>query len=399
MTVRVLQVCPFGIPSEPASGGQIRISAIARAYEAAGCTVDRCCVVTRKRDTYNPLDVVMPWLDRIRRYHLGKPGNLGQIRQHWAAIKGQGLQHQLRAKLDRRYDLVHVEHPWGMALVNQLRDHASLREARLVCSTHNVEQELFESTVRERQEWTPAAKRLADEIGRIEREAVKVADLVWTVSQHDADVLSKFGSSCVVAPNGCRALPDQADDPAFSSLNEPYALFVGANYGPNIHGFLGMLGDDLDFLPNGSSVHTVGTCGQHLQGHEPHQHAQQAGRLVHHGRVSQSTLDAALRHACVMILPISSGGGTNLKTAEALATGHAVLGTPQAFRGFEDWMQAANVHVAGDPTTFRKKLAELLTTPANTAVRTKTERAALTWPEVLQPAVTQTLGLLRSSQS
>lgn len=397
MTLRVLQVCPFGIPEEPSSGGQIRIAAIEAAYRSAGCAVDRCCVVTRERDARNPLDIVMPWWDRARRYHLGKPGNLGQIRQHWAAEKGSLLQRQLAMKLTERYDVVHVEHSWDVELICRLRGHPSLKQGRLVYSSHNVEQELFESVVRERGEWTAAAQRLAKEIGSIEHAAAARADLIWTVSQHDANVLGRTGTPCVVAPNGCRTLPDDASDPAFTHLPGPYAVFVGANFAPNVHGFLGMLGNDLGFLPAGASVHTIGTCAEALKSHTPHQPWIKARRLVHHGRVPQEKLDAALRLATVVILPITSGGGTNLKTAEALSTGHSILGTHQAFRGFEDWMHTPGVQVEDSPEAFRLKLAKLLTgtnTPKHTQVA---DRSDLTWSHVLQPALEKTLALLHSS--
>lgn len=396
MTLRVLQVCPFGIPSEPTSGGQIRIAAIAAAYAAAGCEVDRCCVLTRTRDVQNPLDVVMPWWDRVRRYHIGKPSNLGQIRLHWAASKGRSLQRQLDIKLAQRYDVVHVEHPWGIELICQLREHPFLREALLICSAHNVEHELFESIVQERQEWTRAAQRLAQEIGRIEHLAAARSDLVWTVSKHDAAALSQTGTPCIVAPNGCRELPELTNDPEFTRFSRPYALFVGADYGPNVHGFLGMLGDDLRFLPDNTCVHTIGTCGEPLRHHAPHKLARHTGQLVHHGRVSQTKLDAALRHASLIILPISSGGGTNLKTAEALATGHAVLGTSQAFRGFEDWICTPNVFVENAPTTFRKKMAELLSLAHDTQTCTRVRRPHLTWAQALQPAINKTLALLHT---
>lgn len=397
MTVRVLQVCPFSIPDEPSSGGQIRITAIQEAYQAAGCLVDRCCIVTRARDVRNPLDLVMTWPDRIRRYHIGKPGNLGQIRQHWAAEKSQRLQKQLAKKLTAHYDLVHVEHPWDAELIHQLRNHASLRRARIISSSHNVERELFESVVQERDEWNGSAKRLAQDIGRIELNAAARADLIWAVSKHDANKLAQSGTPFVVAPNGCRPLPSNPRDETFSSVSRPYALFVGANYGPNVNGFLNMLGDDFGFLPKGTSLHTIGTCGEFLSKHEPHQSWIHSGALAHHGRVSQATLDSALHHASVIILPITAGGGTNLKTAEALATNHPILGTSHSFRGFEDWTHADRVWLEDSPTTFRSKLADLLTrTPCASEKHTlDTAALDLTWSNVLRPAIDATLALIQ----
>nr|WP_160322537.1 glycosyltransferase [Aquabacterium parvum] len=390
MGLRVLQVCPFDIPNEPSTGGQIRIEAIARAYREAGCIVDRSCIVTRQRDARRPMDLIMPWLDRVRRKHIGKPDNLGQIRQHWAAQASQKLHKQLSSCLEKPYQIVHVEHPWGMALMRSMRRHPMLTNARIVYSAHNIEHTLFESVAREQGNWNWAARTLTQEIRRIEEAAAAEADITWAVSLADAGQLMPFAKRCVVAPNGCRELPKRACSSVFTRLQGRYALFIGTNYSPNVNGFLRMLEDDFSFLPPGTSIQTIGTCVEALSHHAPHRHWQKSERLHHHGKVSGSLLDSALLNAGVIILPILSGGGTNLKTAEALASGRLVLGTTKAFRGFEDWLHAPGVHFADAPESFRDNLAKLLL--ASSSEQSKFHRQGLNWTSALQPALQETLG-------
>lgn len=389
MTTRVLQVCPFDIPDQPSAGGQIRIDAIAKAYREAGCLVDRSCIVTRRRDARRQMDLILPWLDRVRRKHLGRPGNLGQIRQHWAAQASQRLHKQLAARLEHAYAIVHVEHPWDVALICSMREHPMLAHARIVYSAHNIEHELFESVTREQGHWNRAAQQLAQEIRQIEEAAAAAADITWTVSLADAAQLAPFARQCIVAPNGCRELPTHAPLSVFSNLRGRYALFIGANYAPNINGFISMVGNDLSFLPPGTSIHTIGTCSEALEHHEPHQPWMRTGRIHHHGKVSTALLDSALLNAGVILLPILSGGGTNLKTAEALASGQPVLGTTKAYRGFEVWLGESSVHQAEQPDVFRKKIAKLLLTFST--AQSASRRQELIWSNALRPAMEETL--------
>lgn len=386
MSVRVLQICPFDIPAEPASGGQIRIEAIAQAYRAAGCQVDRCCIVTRARDVRRPLDLRLSWIDRIRRKHLGKPGHLGQIRQHWATQGAVRLQHQLSEKLTSRYQIVQIEHPWNFKLIDDIRRHPMLDGARVVYSAHNIEHELFRSVTTEQGQWNSAARRLAAEIEAIETAAAAGADLVWAVSEQDAERLRSSARQVLVVPNGCRTLPTQPKPSKFDTIRGRYALFVGTNFGPNVNGFLSMIGDDLSMLPQGTSMHTIGTCADVLSLHRPHAPWLHDGTLVHHGRVGADELDSALLNAGVILLPILSGGGTNLKSAEALLSGRPVLATSMAFRGFEPWLTAPGVHVADRQDDFLRALNRILSTPQD-ALGTTDIRHELTWPRILAPAV------------
>jgi len=397
MSPRVLQLCPFDIPDEPSSGGQIRIEAIARAYSQAGCIVDRCCIVTRARDARRSMDLIMSWRDRVRRKHLGKPNNLGQIRQHWASQANLRLHRQLADRVKLPYQIVHIEHPWGMALIRSLKTHPMLANARIVYSSHNIEHELFESIAKEDGNWNQAAQKIALEIRQIEEDAAAVADITWAVSKSDAERLSPFSKRCVVAPNGCRELPEQPQPSIFTGLRGRYALFIGANYLPNINGFLTMLGDDLSFLPSGTAIHTIGTCAEKLLLHEAYHPWLKSERLQHHGKVSLDVLDSALLNAGVILLPILSGGGTNLKTAEALASGRTVIGTTKAFSGYEDWMQMPAVHLADEPAVFRNSLANILAQPVTNQLQH--QRRGLTWTSVLGPALDETLKIQQNPRS
>lgn len=338
----------------------------------------------------------MPWFDRIRRKHFGKPSNLGQIRQHWATQASDRLQRQLAAQLTHSYQIIHIEHPWDVALIASLKQHPLLTKALTVYSSHNIEHELFESVAREQGYWNLAAQHLTQEIRNIEQAAAATTDITWAVSDRDAQQLRPFARKCIVAPNGCRDLPERPRHTQFDPIRGQYALFIGADYAPNISGFLTALGDDLSFLPAGTSIQTIGTCIKSLQHHVPHRPWLLTGQLHHNGKVAEQELDSALLNAGVILLPIMSGGGTNLKTAEALSSGRQVLGTSKAFRGFDAWKNSRGVHLADSPEIFRDTLAKILCDAS--CSRPEPRRQGLNWSTALQPAITQTLDLLDLSR-
>jgi glycosyltransferase involved in cell wall biosynthesis len=86
-----------------------------------------------------------------------------------------------------------------------------------------------------------------------------------------------------------------------------------------------------------------------------------AKRLINFGVVSEARLATILDCASCVILPITHGGGTNLKTAEAIWSGKHVIATDVAMRGFEEYIGSAGIHVASDAVEFRNLIRECMT--------------------------------------
>jgi hypothetical protein len=55
----------------------------------------------------------------------------------------------------------------------------------------------------------------------------------------------------------------------------------------------------------------------------------------------------------VILLPIAYGGGTNLKTAEALVSGRPVVASIESFRGYEDYIKSPLVKIAETNLDFK----------------------------------------------
>ena len=79
--------------------------------------------------------------------------------------------------------------------------------------------------------------------------------------------------------------------------------------------------------------------------------------------MTQSCLEGLLDGAKTIVLPLTQGGGTNLKTAEALWSGKYVVATTVAMRGFESFIDANGVFVANDAPAFKQALRTAMSLP------------------------------------
>jgi hypothetical protein len=104
------------------------------------------------------------------------------------------------------------------------------------------------------------------------------------------------------------------------------------------------------------------------------------------GEVGPFTLDCLIENAACLLLPITYGGGSNLKTAEALLSGKPVIATSAAFRGFRQFADVPGVAIADDKTRFTAAMARALAGEAE-SVPLLPEMRSLLWTHTLAPLV------------
>jgi hypothetical protein len=78
---------------------------------------------------------------------------------------------------------------------------------------------------------------------------------------------------------------------------------------------------------------------------------------------SEDVKNLSLLLSDAILLPIVAGGGTNLKTAEALLAGKKIIATSKAFRGFEKFMQDDYVSIVDRPEDYRDALEAVVNAP------------------------------------
>jgi glycosyltransferase involved in cell wall biosynthesis len=112
----------------------------------------------------------------------------------------------------------------------------------------------------------------------------------------------------------------------------------------------------------------------------------QDGRLVSLGYVDNIALDAIIANASALLLPIEYGGGSHLKTAEALASGRPIIGTSSSFRGFTEYLDLSRVTIADTPEQFEAEIHNSLCTPETRLGDIPMPREVL-WEATLDPLV------------
>lgn len=197
---------------------------------------------------------------------------------------------------------------------------------RVASFFHNVEARFFLGSLKVRRSPRAAAVLLANYIA--ERAAVRHSDVTIALSERDSRGLQRlYGRAAtaiapmVLADQLATNHPETRDDRV-----EPYALFVGGAFYGNVQGIrwfarevapritvptviigrgLDVLADELAELPN---VRVVGAVDD---------------------------LNTWYRNAAFAIAPIFDGSGMKTKVAEALMFGKRVIGTPEAFSGYD----------------------------------------------------------------
>ena len=304
----------------------------------------------------------------------------------------------LKEKLgELEFELIIFEQCW---LFRPLHEYFSTRYpgAKLIYNSQNIELELKSAlSVQTKSELDEIyQEELLSEVDNVERYAISNADLSIATTEADELKIKKLGAKLTaVAGNG-------SDFRLRANANEqgkqiPFAIFVASGHPPNWQGFLECIGTNLNFLaPNFRLVLVGDVC--HSAREEMRRISDSSTFLEKAlllDQVDESTLHHLLSTASVVILPITTGGGSNLKTPEAIRTGKRIIATKTAMRGFEDWTNSPGVEVVDNPHGFRAALAEassLMEPPF--FERLNGRPASLTWDDQLMAIKIQLLEIL-----
>jgi hypothetical protein len=262
--------------------------------------------------------------------------------------------------------------------------------AKLIYSSQNVEAPLKESLLNSAKLPRHIIDRVCRTVDDIERSVLKRADLIIAVSTPDAATYRKMNSTVPISvvSNGINELPAATSLCWNPELKEKYLLFVGSAHLPNRDGFLRLvLRDGVQYLPPDKSLAVAGGVAELIYNSHAYQRRSISnGDRVHFfPRPTDEELASLIRGAHGILLPIEDGGGTNLKTAEALLSGKWIVGTDVAFRGYEKFMRSNGVLLANNTNSFASAMIRVLAEPPlDLAPDEMTERKVVTWQHILR---------------
>jgi glycosyltransferase involved in cell wall biosynthesis len=207
------------------------------------------------------------------------------------------------------------------------------------------------------------------EIKQLEIFAAKHADLVLAVSETDKNFLQTAANiQPVISPNAASPRIPKTEKINFwrQRLPAKFFIFIASAHLPNIIGFLSTFIKTAIDLPPELKIVVVGSVADlfkdyHAQLREQHFDIE---RLIIVGVVEDEDLTAILSCAHALLIPITVGSGTNLKTAEALLSGKYVISTPMGFRGYGQYNQTPGVFICSTEIDFQTAMNAVWRLPA-----------------------------------
>ena len=375
---------------KPIHGGQRRIAAFKGFYEGHGATYTYVCIYNAEH--YPRSDVGDDdWPLIVPAAKLSLVNLIGDV------IAGRQfetdeatLKHFVELIERTKPDALQLEHPFMWPLAKRLRQMVGTRGLRLIYSSHNVEGPLKEEILASWSVERKLRRTICAEIEEMEAELCREADLIVCVSPSDRDhyCRSQLSADVIIVPNGVDRPPPASRYWANETAQHEFAgrrfvMTVSSAHTPNIDGLCHyLIAGGIFCVPPLKSIAICGGISESIFNHPEYQRyaAANSFRVQFFPKIDDNDL-LALKQSCHgVLLPLRSGGGSNLKTAEALALGKWVVATPTSLRGFEPFSDAEGVIIADDPASFRRSVHEVLQRePLEISVASRTAREALYW--------------------
>ena len=378
----------------PQHGGQLRVSAMKKALADAGVeAVSIAAFDDMHYHDFGPLDIPVPD-SRFKPYWHDHPwdATLSAVVNNNPDLRTRFIENVRKANAD-----VYVfEHPWLWPLVREVLKTDPDLERPMVFDAHNAEAVLLREMLVKQLDGrlSDHDKWLIEYVFELEHELCEAAELVIACTQSDLDYFTSHYRirAGAVFSNGIN-LPSKVSDAVRGRYAKRFegvrlAGFVGSAHPPNAEGFEALCGDNFGYLPPDNRIAIVGgVCDLiYNRSRENLFVALNDSRCDYLGRLPQEDLDAVLARCDVILLPILTGGGSNLKTAEALVSGKTILSTSLAFRGYDEFRDFPTVNIVDDPKAWRFRLRDLLAADRlpTLSAEQKEQTKSLLWENILK---------------
>lgn len=384
--MKILSLSTYPIEN-PLHGGQHRLSNIIAELRARGHEVCSAGVLGSPTYPQSPHFVAGPNKQAmaavLENYGLMEDWIISEI-----FAKDKAFFSKLSGKIAMSPDIIFVEQPWLFQFAERLNTHRLRGRARLIYGSQNVEHHLKEAILRVHY-GEKHVRDCREKVLQCELHAISRAHRTFCVSQNDVEWTADH-THCqpVLAANGVTDRRASMIDIAAANkitASRKFALYCASAHPPNMEGFFDIFGNGAGCVPPEARMVVAGGAGRSLAT-DPRlsRTGSLKGQFIDAGHVSESVLRGLLATAHVIVLPITSGGGTNLKTAEALWAGRRVVATPTAMRGFEKFSEAVGVHVAGESSSFLHAVREAFLRPGlQIDKRERETRSAVLWENTL----------------
>ncbi len=245
------------------------------------------------------------------------------------------------------YDAVIIEHSQLGWLVNYIEN-----TNNIIFSTQNIEHEIYLEHLKNTRNFLGKLiyQREARLIKQMEDKIARVAKDVWTLTPHDANYFSKLtkkGNARVFD------LPANIENIQEKPTNKicDIGLLASWTWKANQEALEWFLQAIYPHLPNNLSIQIAGKGADWL--------TDKYSNINYRGVVPDA--QEFMAQAKVVAIPTLSGGGIQIKTLDAIASGSSIVATPVALRGIS--YPPPTVKVAQEAENFAKLLVSAITEP------------------------------------
>lgn len=366
---KILIVAPYPI-IKPQHGGQKRAKAIYDLYRNTFAEARFVGVFHRGQyPEWGPDDLP-----------LGDPQIIAKVDERPYAselIAGEAIDKDVHVRsymakllMDYRPDIIHIEQPFAYLGMKPLLAELDLWPL-LVFGSQNIEYPLKARIARELNVSTRVSNLLVEQTKSLEIQLSKEADLVVAVNHEDAASHYQMGAKrCIIATNGIEKTKPKKMELAFwekyRQTNKLTTLltFVGSGHPPNWEGFLKVVGEDTSFVPAGSRIIIAGGVGDYFKNEfkSRTKHALFWRGVDVVGKLEEDRLTALIASSDIIVLPITTERGSNLKTAEAILSRKKIVATSNTFHGFESFTGLPNIYIGDTQPKFKEAILEAIKT-------------------------------------
>lgn len=356
----------------PIHGGQRRVSSIQCYYQKIGVKYDYISLYNPGHyDRRSVSAGDFPFIGHDRDF----PGIpfIEDLRAGMQAPANSDVMEWFLAHIKRANpDYIQLEQPFLLPLAEEAQTRTATRKFGLIHSSQNVEAPLKDALLRNAGISAERRRNVVALIDDIEFRASQSSVLTLCCSVDDAAVLSRASAAPpVVVLNGVDRPPlfEGRRSPLVEKVfkDRRFLLVVGSAYPPNIEGVHDLIvKDGLHYLPPRYSMAVCGGMSDGVYQGAPYLRFLEANNQRAHffPTPSDSDLWELKMAAHAILLPIKSGGGTNLKTAEALSLGKWIVATDLSLRGYDAFRSVSGITIANTTVSFQRAAHEVLQRPA-----------------------------------
>jgi len=270
----------------------------------------------------------------------------------------------IKNKLPKHLDYIYVEHPWLFKFGKFIQKKLN-QEVKFFLGYPNVESILKQSILDSYK--IKGYDEIISNIHFLEIEAIKNSDLVFIVSKKEKIFCKKYTkiNKLIYSRNGYEPLKPICENSLKKlkkKLPEKFIFYIGSGHPPNFSNLCDFLGDALGFLPPDVKFVVAGGVSDHVYSAftKDENFLINQSRLLLLGDISEVDLNTIRQLAHIIVLPIGYGGGSALKTSEALSSKCYVVSNDVGLRDFEQFIDNNKVYLCNDKDSFTSTIAKLL---------------------------------------